>query len=77
MVPRTFVGPIIVSGIAYPFVALSRLLGVSKFFAQYAGELLLQFHKFKVCHRKFNDYFVSPRLNRGKESVGGILYIMY
>lgn len=35
VVPRTFVGPIVVSGIAYPFVALSRLLGFSKFFAQY------------------------------------------
>ncbi|XP_050712511.1 dol-P-Man:Man(7)GlcNAc(2)-PP-Dol alpha-1,6-mannosyltransferase-like isoform X6 [Eriocheir sinensis] len=41
VVPRTFVGPIVVSGIAYPFVALSRLLGVSKFFAQYAVRAVL------------------------------------
>lgn len=40
VVPRTFVGPIVVSGIAYPVVALSRLLGFSKFFAQYVGKFL-------------------------------------
>lgn len=42
VVPRTFVGPIVVSGIAYPIVALSELLGFSKFFAQYVGKLLLE-----------------------------------
>ncbi|XP_045121143.1 dol-P-Man:Man(7)GlcNAc(2)-PP-Dol alpha-1,6-mannosyltransferase-like isoform X4 [Portunus trituberculatus] len=41
VVPRTFVGPIVVSTLAYPVVALSRLLGFSKFFAQYVVRAVL------------------------------------
>ncbi|ROT65880.1 putative Dol-P-Man:Man(7)GlcNAc(2)-PP-Dol alpha-1,6-mannosyltransferase isoform X1 [Penaeus vannamei] len=35
VVPRTFVGPLVVSAIAYPIVAIIKLLGLSKFLAQY------------------------------------------
>lgn len=35
VVPRTFVGPIVVSVIAYPAVAVIQLLGLNKFIAQY------------------------------------------
>ncbi|KAK3866859.1 hypothetical protein Pcinc_027637 [Petrolisthes cinctipes] len=35
VVPRTFVGPIVVSTIAYPAVAFIQLLGISKFVTQY------------------------------------------
>ncbi|XP_064106738.1 probable Dol-P-Man:Man(7)GlcNAc(2)-PP-Dol alpha-1,6-mannosyltransferase [Macrobrachium nipponense] len=35
VVPRTFVGPIVVSSVAYPFVGIIKMLGLSKFFAQY------------------------------------------
>lgn len=38
VVPRTFVGPILVSTIAYPAVAFIQLLGISKFVTQYIGE---------------------------------------
>lgn len=37
VVPRTFVGPIVVSTVAYPAVAIIQLLGLSKFIAQYIG----------------------------------------
>ncbi|XP_071546925.1 dol-P-Man:Man(7)GlcNAc(2)-PP-Dol alpha-1,6-mannosyltransferase [Panulirus ornatus] len=35
VVPRTFIGPIVVSAIASPAVAIVRFLGLSKFIAQY------------------------------------------
>ncbi|XP_045583564.2 dol-P-Man:Man(7)GlcNAc(2)-PP-Dol alpha-1,6-mannosyltransferase isoform X1 [Procambarus clarkii] len=35
VVPRTFVGPIVVSTLAYPAVAVVQFLGLSKFIAQY------------------------------------------
>ncbi|KAK7068328.1 dolichyl-P-Man:Man(7)GlcNAc(2)-PP-dolichol alpha-1,6-mannosyltransferase [Halocaridina rubra] len=41
VVPRTFVGPILVSVIAYPFAAVIKLLGLSKFLAQYAVRAVL------------------------------------
>ena len=38
VVPRTFVGPLAVSAVAWPVVALLGLVGASKFYAQYVGK---------------------------------------
>ncbi len=36
--PRTFIGPLVVSAAAYPLVWLASTLGASKFVAQFIGE---------------------------------------
>ena len=38
VVPRTFIGPLVVSAAAYPLVWLSSNLGASKFVAQFIGK---------------------------------------
>ena len=39
VVPRTFLGPLAVTFLAYPFVWLAHLMGGSKFISQYIGEI--------------------------------------
>ena len=38
VVPRSFLGPLAVSGVSYPFVKISEVLGASKFFSQIISE---------------------------------------
>ena len=37
VVPRTFIGPIVVSGLAYPLVRVASSLGLQKFTSQLIG----------------------------------------
>ena len=39
MVPRTFLGPIVVSSLAYPAVMILKFVGSSKLWSQYVGNL--------------------------------------
>ena len=46
VVPRTFIGPIIVSSLTYPFVLLQNLFVIEKLFSQYvSGAFLFLFPK--------------------------------
>ena len=41
VVPRTFIGPIIVSSLTYPFVLLQNLFEIEKLFSQYVARIML------------------------------------
>ena len=41
VVPRTFIGPIIVSSLTYPFVLLQNLFVIEKLFSQYMARIML------------------------------------
>lgn len=53
VVPRTFLGPIVVAAFSYPFLYLTAYFSLSKFFMQYVVRIVLgtlmmfAFHKFK------------------------------
>lgn len=41
VVPRTFIGPIIVSSLTYPFVLVQNLIGIEKIWSQYVARIML------------------------------------
>uniref|UniRef100_A0A2P2HXZ8 Mannosyltransferase n=1 Tax=Hirondellea gigas TaxID=1518452 RepID=A0A2P2HXZ8_9CRUS len=41
VVPRSFIGPMVLSGMAVPFITLFKLLGISKLYSQYIVRLAL------------------------------------
>lgn len=48
MVPRTFIGPLVVSIISAPFVLLFETLSINKFWAQYVGKISISTAYFGV-----------------------------
>jgi len=43
-VPRSFLGPLVISLLASPFVAVINVLGLSKFYAQFVGKQCAMIH---------------------------------
>ncbi|XP_042229319.1 probable Dol-P-Man:Man(7)GlcNAc(2)-PP-Dol alpha-1,6-mannosyltransferase isoform X2 [Homarus americanus] len=63
VVPRTFIGPIVVATIAYPAVAVVQLFGLSKFIAQYIvrGVLgLLVILAWRKLRKQLQESFGKP-----------------
>ena len=64
MVPRTFLGPIVVSSLAYPAVMILKFVGSSKLWSQYVGNLHFMEYFFDISITILH-YYLKCNLETG------------
>ena len=64
MVPRTFLGPIVVSSLAYPAVMILKFVGSSKLWSQYVGNLHFMEYFFDI-NMTVLHYYLKCNLETG------------
>ena len=64
MVPRTFLGPIVVSSLAYPAVMILKFVGSSKLWSQYVGNLHFMEYFFDISMTILH-YYLKCNLETG------------